>query len=535
MSKFKFLASSTVHLSLILGISVPFYIKAEGLSRNGGSYGIKPPADFGYKSPNFDSGGSGAVAQPGPADGFASSQSAVDSQRDASHEGHDKELEGVKALVPGVKAVVSTVTPAMIVPGLPGLNETLGAFAYYSNLHGSCVKTQSTASTLCREQTSPHLQKSLNDMNTVMGMIGGVAVKDACSNMAKIMRLGQAGLTAYTAACSAARAACEGACSTVNTNLKRIENALLKTPPELMASCTPSTELGPPDPSAIEACTKYTADVTLFVSKLAALVKLDADPVNSKSIALKNKACTYQYANMLVSAGVGIASVMNSLKQSKGCEEQTDGTGVVATEEQKSKCADPKNAALPECICMANPRTPGCSNGYTKPGETSSASLIAGNKATGGGSTVGKGPGSSTLGSSGAADDPTGAFAGDPDSGSGGAMASGSGGSSLGGGGGGSGKDAGEAAEGKKGLNANILGAAGGGGGGGGGGSWSSVRGSGAASPYRAYLPGGAKDPARGLAGQQSWAREVTGQGGKSNWEKVRDRYRDNKNSLLSN
>ena len=530
MSRWKKLSFIVTTLSILMW-SVCSY--GQSLNPKGG-IGIRATPE--HLQVKFDHSAAGGATRSGPADGLASSQGAVDAQGEALDEGHEKELNEAEAALGAVKTAMSTLNEKTNVPNLAAMNELLEAFSFYSNLHGTCVKTQSTASGLCREKTSPHLQKSLNDMNTIMGMIGGVAVKDACSNMAKLMRVGQAGLTAYTAACSAARAACEGACSTVNTNLKRIEKALAKTPPAQLAVCNPALlPDGNPEPTASTICGNYKTSVTTFLGSLSTVVKLDSDLTIRKSIALKNKACTYEYANMLLSAGVGIASVMNSLKQSKDCDEQTNGTGVVATEEEKAKCADPKNAALPECICMANPRTPGCSNGYTKPGENSSASLIAGNKATGGGSTIGnKGPGPSTLGGGGDEDKNL-AFTGNSDSDGAGAFGSGSGGGGLGGGGlAGTGKGAGEGAEEKKGLNANILGAAGGGGGGGGG-SWSGVRGSGAASAYRAYLPGGAKDPARGLAGQQSWTREVTGQGGKSNWEKVRDRYRDNKNSLLSN
>lgn len=110
----------------------------------------------------------------------------------------------------------------------------------------------------------------------------------------------------------------------------------------------------------------------------------------------------------------------------------------------------------------------------------------------------------------------------------------GGGGAGLGGvgGGSGSGRDPADDKTGQKALNANILG---GGGGGGGGGGWG-ARGGGSDSSkgYRSYLPGGDKDPNK-MAGQQSWTKEVTGQGGKSNWEKVKDRYRDNKSTLLSN
>ncbi|MEN0059187.1 MAG: hypothetical protein AAGB31_10170, partial [Bdellovibrio sp.] len=52
---------------------------------------------------------------------------------------------------------------------------------------------------------------------------------------------------------------------------------------------------------------------------------------------------------------------------------------------------------------------------------------------------------------------------------------------------------------------------------------------------YKEYMPGGSKDPNRGMLGEQAWKKEVTGQAGKSNWEKVKDRYQDNKSSLLGN
>lgn len=46
-------------------------------------------------------------------------------------------------------------------------------------------------------------------------------------------------------------------------------------------------------------------------------------------------------------------------------------------------------------------------------------------------------------------------------------------------------------------------------------------------SPYAAYLPGGEKDPQRSVAGESAWRKEVTGAGGKSNWLKTRERYKD--------
>jgi hypothetical protein len=81
-------------------------------------------------------------------------------------------------------------------------------------------------------------------------------------------------------------------------------------------------------------------------------------------------------------------------------------------------------------------------------------------------------------------------------------------------------------------LNTNILSGYDGGGGGGGsrGGGGSS---SNKDSQYNAYLPGGAKDPSRGIASKTFANGEITGSGSKSNWEKVHERYTDNKPTLL--
>ena len=117
----------------------------------------------------------------------------------------------------------------------------------------------------------------------------------------------------------------------------------------------------------------------------------------------------------------------------------------------------------------------------------------------------------------------------------GGSAAGGAGGGSGGAGGGidGGGKGGEKTADGKvsKGLNTNILSGMDGGGGGGGG-----SRGGGRVDPslsaYQAYMPGGAKDPSRGVASKTFGNGQVTASGSKSNWEKVRERYRENKPTL---
>ncbi|MFN7453752.1 MAG: hypothetical protein ACK5RO_03740, partial [Pseudobdellovibrionaceae bacterium] len=76
----------------------------------------------------------------------------------------------------------------------------------------------------------------------------------------------------------------------------------------------------------------------------------------------------------------------------------------------------------------------------------------------------------------------------------------------------------------------------GGGGGGGGGAGGGGFGGSGndpSSSAYKAFMPGGAKDPSRSVAAQGAGSNEVTLGGGKSNFQKVRERYSENYSGLL--
>jgi hypothetical protein len=88
----------------------------------------------------------------------------------------------------------------------------------------------------------------------------------------------------------------------------------------------------------------------------------------------------------------------------------------------------------------------------------------------------------------------------------------------------------GQTADKKGSLNTNILSDYDGGGGGARG---SGGGGSGGGSGYNAYMPGQRKDPSRALASQNAISSQVTSAGSKSNWEKVTERYTENKPTLM--
>lgn len=396
-------------------------------------------------------------------------------------------------------------------------------YAEYTPTKKNCVSRHAGAANACLEHLSPNILTGITSLNTILSMLGGAAVKDQCSGFANAMDIAKAAMTAYTAACGAMKAGCGLSCVGARKGLEKMQKAKSG-----QATC--------PDPNDAT-CPGAAKAYNIALESLNGAAAKELVPGQEESMAGKAKLCTEKYANLLTSGLAGIASLLNSIKQGKKCEDESKGS--TTNPAVADICADPakakteeclcKNPQSPECICFKNPRTAGCSTGIAGLGETSTGGQIATGatdktnvSASGGVPNLGDGTGGMELGernpsSADGAGAPTGGGAG------------GSLGGSSGGSGGGAGK--GEESAAKKGLDTNILGGAGGGGGGG---SWGSYGGSGSSEKYRAYLPGGAKDPNK-AGGQGAWTKEVSGQGGKSNWDKIKERYRDNRNTLLNN
>lgn len=373
----------------------------------------------------------------------------------------------------------------------------------YNRLQGLCGEVQAKASWFCAEKTAPNLQDILNTLNSAGSAVNMSGILDNCSALGKTASLVNNALTAYTAACSAARGTCTATCGSVKKSL----TALAATP-DLV--CIPQGT----DPNA---CMNVEKAIKTLSETIDNVESLELKNEGQISIAGKSKACNYDYGNMISSATMGMIQMVNSMKQAQQCKDQADGNAA-------DKCLDPEVAKTDsECICRFHPRTAGCASAVT----SSSAAMEGGQLAA---STIDKKK-SNGLGPSAGIDDSNqsampgvdGGGAGLPGAPTGGG---GSGISSSGGGGSG-----GEGAGGATGtpLNAKVVNGFSGGGGSGFGGGRSSASYDG----YRAYLPGGKKDPATAVGGQELWKKEVTGQAGKSNWDKVRDRYRDNRSTLI--
>ncbi|WP_413292230.1 hypothetical protein ACLSU7_12580 [Bdellovibrio sp. HCB185ZH] len=392
------------------------------------------------------------------------------------------------------------------------------AYDEYIDNWDTCVKGQSVAAYACLSNLSPKIQDAVAALNVLGTVATASGVSDSCSAFGKGMGIAQAALTAYTAACGAAKGHCGWYCSNSKEAVSNMQKAVKSS-----SIVCKNTQ----DPS----CPAQMARYKDLQNTILNLIGKELQTGDIQSIAGKSNVCTSKYPQLLASAASGIYGVVNALKQGQSCEEATDSSAGTTTTATAETCAIEANANLPECICLKNPMLEGCGSIAAKSSMSSSGSGLSALSAT---------PASSSKDGLTAADLATGTSPSTTgrspsnDSGGGGVGAPvGGGGANLGGGGGGSGSGAsGEDKSGQKALDTNILAGTSGGGGGGG---WGGGDSSSDKSGLRGYLPGGAKDPSKLGGAQKNWVKEVTGQGGKSNWEKVRDRYQDNKSSLLNN
>ncbi|WP_413582932.1 hypothetical protein [Bdellovibrio sp. HCB288] len=432
---------------------------------------------------------------------------------DGAGKGLDSVYNQILAEYNAVRAMWGVVVNDKAAPDITKLKEE------YQNNRTACIDRQKYAAYACLENWSPAIQDGVAAVNTLMSTVGSAAVKDSCSNFAKAMDIAKYAMTAYTGACGTMKAGCGLSCVAARDALDSLYKKMYG---NTVITCVNQTTC--------------PADRTTYQNaraKLAQTLKQELDKGNNLSIAGKAEVCTGKYAQLAISAAAGIFGIAQSLKQGESCEEESSADASTAGATTAETCAVAANANLPECICLKNPMLEGCGSTAAK------ASM----NASGGGLSA-LSAGSSEAGTDGltAADlasgstDPDISGARNPSSAASGAGAPvGGGGANLGGGSGfGGAGAAGEEKSGQKALDTNILGGAGGGGGGGGmwggGGDADSDK-----SGYRSYLPGGAKDPLKMNGGTSNASKEVTGQGGKSNWEKVRERYQDNRSSLINN
>lgn len=388
--------------------------------------------------------------------------------------GLEEAAASIKASVAAIAALPAEATAGsavFLIPTLPAMQASAGE---YEGTRVACYGAQTTASTMCMEQTNPNLISTIAKVNLGVAGLNSLAVNDACKGMSKIMTLAQAGMTGYLAVCGAMRLKCNMACGTTSAALNKLSVASGGS-----ATCTP---VGTP-PQLIEGkltCARVLASYSAAIIKIkAALVQeANAADVTVRPVAAKVAICSKGYGLMLASGAVSLMSIVKSMKESRKCDEDSDGGGASSTVSTSEAAATTTAAASTTGSGTTTPATT-----TTETPETSSNLIVAppapaaSATDTATNSQVRTASANAAAGSAGARGSLT------------------SGGSSLS----------------TSGASADLAS--------------SSV--SEKTKEYQAYMPGGVKDPSRSIAGQSAYEKEVTAAGGKSNWSKTRDAYRN--------
>ena len=384
------------------------------------------------------------------------------------------------------------------------------AYKIYSANLDKCAASHMTAKTNCLEKCSPAIHNLSATANMILTGMRSMSIVDACGKMGDVMNVVQTGLTAFSANCGARKVLCDRSCQLVLTAVKDMRQSSQAMVPYCGGTADPVTVVKQRDAEA--AARQFKSQIQSILSN----EELGSD----KAVATKVKECA-EYAMHIGSAGAGILQALNSAKQSANCEEKTDAFSGVAGLD----CTKPENENNAKCICERSPRTPGCSGTNTvgnDPGFTSPKTTLTdrgGSTANLNASKPGAGLDLKADGSE-VAKDAGGNMGGAP-------LGGGGGGGNLDSGGGFSNADSSKQQGVIRRLSTNMYGGEGGGGGSGGRGGMPGAPGTGKESL--------AKDP-KFLAAREiaSIKAQVTSPAGKSNWEKIKERYSTNKPTLLA-
>lgn len=433
-----------------------------------------------------------------------------------------------------------------------------------------CSPSFDTAQMACRVETNSTLLGTIGEVQGVLTMGQGAGIGNSCSSFSKAMNIAKKGMALYSAACATVQTACTASCTSALATLTKLNAAIPVVMTELQdeivsqktlkaghlinanlarTSTPPNLALATSEENAAvlneQNIGQMTEDIALL-KVLQPLVTKEVTDTKTVSIAAKDSKCKFEMKQLLISAATNLVSFVQADAQGKQCEAQAEAEKASCNNpDNKNKpeclpksnyvdCSKSENASTPTCICKANPRQQGC-EGVSTALATNSTNLGSSSA----GSIAGNTKGNPGLGSNNKPSDGIDSLKRDASSGNGLGGAKGGAGIDGGSGGGGSGAVAGsggsggeqKSTSGKSGstLDANILGGSDGGGSGGG------FRFSGSSGFDKSRLKSFAQNQGikpRNIAGE-GWTAQVTNDG-KTNFNKVKVRYNDNRPTLLT-
>lgn len=416
----------------------------------------------------------------------------------------------------------TTVSAINQLAPFPGGSAAISAAKEYISKAKQCAKDGKAAMTQCQEQCNKEFQEGVKRSEQIGAdqVKAGASAKEANQREAQKTINEAENYKYFMKVCAPPKGSCSSGCNEAYQKLQETSNKVSQ------VNCQSLCSKVPADPQC-QPCTQAKAAATSQVSNL---LNAEGNQGDIEAVKGKQAKCDGDLTKNQSNAGNMLAALApllaEALKNMGNSGDGTTATPEVPLQTASTDCNLEANRYTENCKCQlpyGNPRAPGC------PGADTASAGVAGM----GGSTVPElGTNNSTPAPTLPPSDtsaPTIPSGGDMAMPAGMGMAGGGFGGGMGGGGASKGADGAGGAKGDAKKSASVYAGDGGGGGGGGGG----YGGYGSDSTGKAK-PAGAGG-VRGIAGKVATAanHNVTGAGGRTNWQKVSERYMDNTPTLL--
>lgn len=260
----------------------------------------------------------------------------------------------------------------MLTGTLPPFSKTAAAVqalsakidSYISTAKGACTTLAEKTEFLCMEGTSPGAIAARQVMNVAGPVLAVVnSAQKACSSTAKVSKMVGTGLTIAKGVCVASKLACDGACTIATSSfatIMQMASAEMKVALDGDAAvatsyCSANTIT---DPSCVPRNQTRMQQVMATLLKVQTSLKAEqipATPGTTPNIALR---CQSHMKDILLFA-VNLAGLMQSKKSAESCEKTlaaSGNTGVTPAQ----YCENTANAATQFCICQKNNTATGC-------------------------------------------------------------------------------------------------------------------------------------------------------------------------------
>lgn len=243
----------------------------------------------------------------------------------------------------------------------PGLASVISE---WKSAREACADKHVNAQVACLEHCSPELNTAVQltgELTRLINLTAG-ATHASCGTFGDVMRTLQGGFTAYHAGCAMAKSHCESSCGVAQDRLQKIEASLIK------ATVACAVKDG-----------QTTAGCKIVVARVRSFLQLELSRLHPAATTAKLNTCAVAFKKKLGDSLTSTAALLTSLQASAQCQDDSTATSADADgASTDSDCSSPDNQQKQECICRDQPRTPGCPNSLAKAGDGTATEALAG-------------------------------------------------------------------------------------------------------------------------------------------------------------